>query len=158
MMQKNDMTRSDSGSTLLELLIATVVFTTGMVGILGGMTTVSTQNRVAENRARAVNYSMSQMEALRGLSVSALLNYVVPYDNQEQKTVNIPGTGPSRVALFAVIPGADGATPTYLQLGSSAAAAYNKALVPNPVEVQAVVSAYGYGVRPRTTVTTKVSF
>ena len=157
-MKRHGKGNSESGSTLLELLIATAVFTTGMVALLGGMSTVSTQNRASENRARAINYSMSQMEALRGLSVTALLNYAVPYDNQQRRTVNIPGSGPCTVALYAVIPGADGATPAYLQLGSSAAAAYNKASVPNPVEVQAVVIPYGEGTHPRYTFSTKVTF
>lgn len=149
---------SESGTTLLELLIATAVFTTGMVGLLGGMGTLSTQNRVAEDRARATNYSMSQMEALRGLSVTALLNYVVPYDTQAQSTVNIPGSGPCTVVLYAVIPGAGGASPTYLQLGSSAAAAYSTASVPNPVEIQVVIRPYGTGTRPSYSYTTKVNF
>ncbi len=157
-MKKHDMARGDAGSTLIELLIAAVVFTTGMVAILGGMTTLSAQNRFSEDRGRAVNYSMSQMEALRGLSVSALLNYVVPYDNQQAQTVTIAGSGPCTVVLYAVIPGADGAAPTYLQLGSAAAAAYNQASVPNPVEVQAVVTPAGAGIHPRYSITTKISF
>ena len=101
---------------------------------------------------------MSQMEALRGLSRTALLAYVVPYDNQGQQTVNISGSGPCLVRLYAVIPGAGGAAPTYLQLGSSAALAYNANNLPNPVEVQAEIVAYGSGTRPKSSVTTKVAF
>jgi type II secretory pathway pseudopilin PulG len=157
-MRKPDMTRNDAGSTMIELIIAAVVFTTGMVAVLGGMTSMQTQNRYSEDRARAVNYSMSQMEALRGLSVTGLLNYVVPYDNVQAQTVNIPGSGPCTVALFAVIPGAGDAAPTYLQLGSSAAAAYPSASVPNPVEVQAVVTPSGPGVQASFKVTTKIVF
>lgn len=133
---------STAGTSFVEVLIAVAVFVTGMVPIMGGVMTLTTHRRVADERAQATSFAGSAFENIRGLGIDAILAYDLPVDNQATNTIDLPGTGPVTVSLFAVIPGADGGAPTYFELGVGDVSGINVASLPNPIEIRAEISPY----------------
>lgn len=129
----------ETGMSFLELLIAMAVFVLGLSALLGTMTDLTPHRQSADARAQATNYASSTFEQLRDLSLSDLLAYEAPVDNQQANTVNISGLGPVTVELYAVVPGGFGQAPTLYELGSQAAAGVDQSTLPNPLEVRAVM-------------------
>ncbi len=130
----------ESGFSFLELLIAVAVFVLGLSALLGTMMNLTPHRQSADARARATNYASSTFEELRDLSLSDILAYEAPVDNQQTNSVNISGLGPVTVELYAVVPGGFGQAPTLYELGSAAAGDVDQSTLPNPIEVRAVMS------------------
>ncbi len=137
--KRNAITRNDAGTTMIELVIAAAVFTAGAVTLLGGLMTLMTHSRVADERARATNYARSTFEDMRGRTINQILTYNVPVDNAQQGTVTMPGSGTATVGAFAIIPNGQGGF-TSFQLGKDDPATLNVGALPNPIEIRLVVT------------------
>jgi hypothetical protein len=138
-MGKKSLARNDAGSTMVELLVATAVFMTGMVALLGGLMTLTTHGQVADERARATNFSRSTFEDLRGRSINQILAYNIPVDDPQTGTVQIPGIGTATASAFAVIPDGQGGFDGF-ELGVDDPAGVNVGNLPNPIEVRLVLT------------------
>ena len=133
---------STAGTTFIEIMIATAVFASGIVSIMGGVMTLASHRQMSDQRAVANSLAGSAFENLRGLSLNNILTYDIPVDHVNTNTVDLPGVGQVTVGLFAVIPGVNNAAPTFFELGVDNVADLNLASVPNPVEIQAVITPY----------------
>lgn len=129
--------RADAGFTLVELMIAGAVFATGMVLVCGTVVTAVNHNRMTQARGAAADFNENILENIRGLALDDLLAYDLPLDDEEAGTVNIAGFGTAQVQFFAVIPGEQGAAPTYFELGVDDPATVVDP--PNPIEIQVVM-------------------
>ena len=137
-----------AGTTFVEILVASAVFVAGAVSIMGSVMTLNTHRHVADTRATAASFASSTFESIRGLGIDGILAYDLPVDNAEANTVDLPGTGPVTVSLFALLTPAGDLNPTYFELGVDDASGLDTSTLPNPIEIRAVMSPYheaGYG-------------
>jgi len=84
--------RSDRGFTLIEVLIALIVLTVGVAGVLSGLTTVTLASVHTNEQGRATALAVQKMEELKALPVA---------DIEPQAAVavdenGVEGTGPYR--------------------------------------------------------------
>ncbi len=84
--------RSDRGFTLIEVLIALIVLTVGVAGVLSGLTTVTLASVHTNEQGRATALAVQKMEELKALPVE---------DIEPQAAVavdenGVEGTGPYR--------------------------------------------------------------
>lgn len=129
---------SESGFTLVELIIAGGVFAVGMVLVCGSVVAAYNHNQMTQARGAAADFNENALENLRGLDLNQLLTYEMPEDDPVEGTVNIPGFGTAEVAVYAVIPSAvQGGAPTYFETGVDDPASVVDP--PNPIEVQIVM-------------------
>jgi hypothetical protein len=106
---------------------------------MGGMVTLTTHSRVADDRARATNFARSAFEDLRGRPIEQILAYDVPVDNPDLGTVTVSGMGNATPSAFAVIPDGQGGFDSF-QLGVDDPSNLNLNSLPNPIEVRLVLS------------------
>lgn len=81
----------DKGFTLIELMVAVVILTIGMIGILDVMTRYTRINIDNVMRNEAMRITEAQMEQLRNTPVTALANSNVIVTRTFRK-INIPFT------------------------------------------------------------------
>ena len=62
--------RSDRGFTLIEVLIALIVLTVGVAGVLSGLTTVTLASVHTNEQGRATALAVQKMEELKALPVA----------------------------------------------------------------------------------------
>ncbi len=111
--------KSDDGFTLIELMIATVVFTFGLVAVLTSVMSMFGQQRYDEYDAIASNYMNFFLDDLQdGITLSGNIvnvqSYLSPFDGTQLFTagggnVDIPEIGSVNVTLSlgAAGPGVD---------------------------------------------------
>ena len=96
--------KNNAGLTMVELMIATAIFSSSMVLLSGTMITFASHNTISEQKATTTAYNRSVFEDIRGRGIVGILSYEVPVDNPELGTVFIPGMGDTRVFVWAVLP------------------------------------------------------
>jgi len=133
---------SEAGVTFVEILVAAAVFIAGAVAIMGSMMTLTTHRRVSDTRATASSFASSTFENIRGLGIDGILAYNLPVDDADTNTIDLPGTGPVTVTLFALLTEAGEANPTYFELGVDDASGIDTSDLPNPIEIRAVMTPY----------------
>jgi prepilin-type N-terminal cleavage/methylation domain-containing protein len=62
--------RSDRGFTMIEVLIALIVLTIGVAGVLSGLTTITLSSVHTNEQARATALAVQKMEELKALPVA----------------------------------------------------------------------------------------
>ena len=124
---------------MIEMVVAAAVFTAGAVTLLGGLITLTTHSRVADERARATNFSRSTFEDLRGRTIDQILAYDLPVDDPDLGTVNLPGIGTATASATAIIPNGQGGFDTF-ELGVDDPSGVDPANLPNPIEVRVVLT------------------
>ena len=96
--------KNNAGLTMVELMIATAIFSGSMVLLSGTMITFASHNTISEQKATTTAFNRSVFEDIRGRGIVGILSYEVPVDNPELGTVFIPGMGDARVFDWAIIP------------------------------------------------------
>ncbi len=99
-------TAADSGRagfTLIELLIATAVFAVGMVGVLGSLTAVMNNQRVANIKRQSFLELENQSVALQGDILGAGAG-VFTFDVNNPNAIELAGFPGSSLTLYIVRP------------------------------------------------------
>ncbi|MBI4559781.1 MAG: hypothetical protein HY706_19495 [Candidatus Hydrogenedentes bacterium] len=126
---------SESGMTLLELMLAAGVTTVSMVVLMASLMSVSTAHSVSADRALATAHVTTILEELHDLTYEQLLEYEPP---------SLTGLGASETITVACITGS-GATIT-LPVGEGS----DTSAIPNPFRVRVRISWVDRGGRPGT--------
>ena len=111
--------RAEGGFTLIELMLAAVIFTFGLVAVITSVMSMLGQQRYADYETVAANYMNFFFDDLQaGITLSGNINnvstYVSPFDGSavfspSSSTVNIPEIGDVTVQMTqgAAGPGVD---------------------------------------------------
>ena len=107
-----------SGFTLVEIMIANMVMTTAMVGLLGSVVTLTTHSTATDARVAATQFQQSIMEDIRMQAAAGndILDYNLPFETSLQGTMNVASIGEVRVSVQAVVPSPAGEVPMYLPI------------------------------------------
>ena len=134
-----DVTTHRAGFTLIELMIAAFVFTTGLVVLMGSMSSMYNMQKFSDQEATASNWANFLLEDLQihtikpvpsGDANTFLFGYAPPLDADTYDSVNnilyVPGLNQVTIAMEAVVDG----VATDIFTGTA------PATPPNPIEVQ----------------------
>lgn len=90
--------RSDRGFTLIEVLMAMIVLTVGVAGVLSGLTTLTIASVHSNEQARATALAVQKMEELKALPVADIKPQAATAVDEN----GVEGTGPYRRTIDVV--------------------------------------------------------
>ncbi len=129
---------SDNGGfTLVEMMVAGAVMTTVMVALLGALITLMSHSDATDGRVAAVLLQQSIMEDIRAQADADLdiLDYRLPFETNQEGTVNVASLGDVRVTVQGVVPSlVEGGMPTYFPIPVSSG--FDKETLPEQLEIR----------------------
>jgi prepilin-type N-terminal cleavage/methylation domain-containing protein len=123
--------KSQAGLTLIELMMAALVFAIGMVAVLGSLVGIMNNHRVAITKNKAYTEIQNQLVALEGtLNDSNVLSF----DINNPAAIELPDLPGSSVTLFIINP--DGVSgPELIELPDANAGTNFPGGPPDPFEI-----------------------
>ena len=108
----------EAGFTLVELMVAAVVITSGMVVILGFLVTLIAHSQGADAKVAAVQFQRSVLEDIRARAElnQDVLDYTLPFPTNPDGTIFIASLGLVNVSVEGVLPPGGGGNPTYFDI------------------------------------------
>ena len=137
------MRKNDAGLTLIEIMIAVVVMTGGILALMSSIINLANQNRANDARLIAAHFTDGVLQSMDGLSIEDILTF---NENGEvfkidEGIVSLYGAGDATVTVSIVLSGVDGGVDERINLPVSAETAeLFAAALPDPVEISVRVS------------------
>ena len=136
--------KNNGGFTMVELMVASAVFASGMAVLMGSTLAINNHQTYTDDESTGSNFNQTVLEFVQNQDFSSFED-VMTYDpgiTDERGYVNIPGFGEARFGLVAIIKmegqGEGQGSQYYVELGDDTFP--DIVNPPNPIEVVAILN------------------